>query len=88
MVTDVQGQKYDFKKMKKPGLWGRGMVTGGPGQKSDFKKMTQSVGQCYGHWWVKLSTLNFDLNFDLRMYICTLETLYSDLFFNQEPSNV
>ncbi len=24
--------------MKKPGVWDRGMVTGGPGQKSDWKK--------------------------------------------------
>ncbi len=27
--------------MKKPGLWDRGMVTGGLSQKPDFKKMTR-----------------------------------------------
>ncbi len=30
-------------KEKKPGLWDRGIVTGGPGQKPDWKKMTHSV---------------------------------------------
>ncbi len=41
------------KKMKKPGLWDRGMVNGGPGQKPDWKKMSRSVRQWYGYWWVK-----------------------------------
>ncbi len=42
------------KKMKKPSLTDRGMVTGRPGQKLDWKKMTQSVRQWYGHWRVNL----------------------------------
>ncbi len=37
MATDVLVEN-DFKKMKKTGLWDRGVATGGPGQKPDLKK--------------------------------------------------
>ncbi len=53
MVTDVYGRKWFEKKMKKPGLRDREMVTDGPCQKPDWKKMTRSVRQSYGFWWVK-----------------------------------
>ncbi len=48
------GRKRHQKKMKKPGLWDRGVATGGPGQKPDRKKMIRSVRQRYGLWRVKI----------------------------------
>ncbi len=38
---------------KKPGLWDRGVATGGPGQKPDRKKINRSVRQRYGLWRLK-----------------------------------
>ncbi len=52
MTTDILVEN-DLKKWKKPGLFDRGVATGGLGQKPDRKKMTQSVRQRYGLWRVK-----------------------------------
>ncbi len=38
MATDVLVENNFLKKWKKPGLWDRGVTTGGSGQKPDRKK--------------------------------------------------
>ncbi len=61
--------------LKKPGLWDRGMVTGGPGQKHDWKIMAPSVRQWYGHWRVKNTSHKFWKHFNKiwRFWINLLE---------------
>ncbi len=55
MAPDVLVQNDLEKNGKNPGMWDRGVATGGPGQKPDRKKMTRSVRQSYGFW--KVNTM-------------------------------
>ncbi len=50
MTTDVVVENDFLKKLKKPGLWDRGVATGGLGQKSDRKKWPSlsDSGMVYG----------------------------------------
>ncbi len=37
MATDILGENNFLKKWKKPGLWDRGVASGGPGEKPEFR---------------------------------------------------